>query len=37
MPVMEMINLSFAGTLTCVKSLVMCVESILPPCPNNSQ
>jgi hypothetical protein len=28
---------SFAGTLTCTKSLVMCVENVLPPCPNNSQ
>jgi hypothetical protein len=28
---------SSTGTLTCVKSIVMCVESVLPPCPNNSQ
>jgi hypothetical protein len=28
---------SSAGTLTYAKSLVMCVESILPPCRNNSQ
>jgi hypothetical protein len=28
---------SSAGTLTCIKLLVMCVKSILPPCPNDSQ
>jgi hypothetical protein len=28
---------SSSGILTCVKSLVTCVESVLPPCPNNSQ
>jgi hypothetical protein len=37
MPMMGMIYPSSAGTLTCNKSLVMCVESILPPCPNNLQ
>jgi hypothetical protein len=37
MPMMEMIYLSSAGTLTYVKLLVTCVESILPTCPNNSQ
>jgi hypothetical protein len=37
MSMMGMIYLSSAGTLTCVKSLVTCVESVLPPCPNNSQ
>jgi hypothetical protein len=35
MLMMEMIDLSSVGTLTCVKSLVTCVESVLPPCPNN--
>jgi hypothetical protein len=24
-------------TLTCIKSLVTCVERVLPPCSNNSQ
>jgi hypothetical protein len=28
---------SSAGILTCIKSLVTCVESILSPCPSNSQ
>jgi hypothetical protein len=28
---------SSAGTLTCVKSLVMSVENVLPPCTNNLQ
>jgi hypothetical protein len=27
---------SSAGILTHAKSLVTCVESVLPPCPNNS-
>jgi hypothetical protein len=28
---------SSAVTLTYTKSLVTCVESVLPPCPNNSR
>jgi hypothetical protein len=28
---------SSVGTLTCVKLLVTSVESVLPPCSNNSQ
>jgi hypothetical protein len=28
---------SSIGTLTCAKSLVICVASVLPLCPNNSQ
>jgi hypothetical protein len=30
-------DLSSIGTLTCIKSLVTCVESILPLCLNNLQ
>jgi hypothetical protein len=32
----DMFYPSSTGTLTCVKSLVTCVESVLPLCPNNS-
>jgi hypothetical protein len=28
---------SFAGTLTCVEIIEMCVEIVLPPSMNNSQ
>jgi hypothetical protein len=27
----------FAGTLTFIKTLEMCIESVLPPYPNDSQ
>jgi hypothetical protein len=36
-PLKGMLYPSFVDTLTCVKLLVMCVESVLPQCPNNSQ
>jgi hypothetical protein len=36
-PLLDMFYRSSAGTLTYVKSLVTCVESVLPPCPNNLQ
>jgi hypothetical protein len=32
MPMIGMIDLSSAGTLTYIKSLVTRVESVLPPC-----
>jgi hypothetical protein len=37
MPKMGMIYPSFAGTLTCVKSLETFVNVFLPPYPNDSQ
>jgi hypothetical protein len=37
MHMMGMIDLSSAGTLTCVKSLAVMFESVLPPYPNDSQ
>jgi hypothetical protein len=36
-PPRDIFYLSSAGTLTCVRSLVTSVESVLPPCLNNSQ
>jgi hypothetical protein len=36
-PPKDMFYPSSVGTLTCVKLLVTCVKSILPPCLNNSQ
>jgi hypothetical protein len=32
----DLIYPSSTGTLTCVKSIVTSVESVLPPCPNDS-
>jgi hypothetical protein len=37
MALMGMIDPSSADTLTCVKSLVMMCESVVPPYPNDSQ
>jgi hypothetical protein len=36
MPMIGMIYLSSTGTLTCVKSLAMMLESYVPPYPNDS-
>jgi hypothetical protein len=32
-----MFDPSYVSTLTCVKTLEICVESVLPPYPNNLQ
>jgi hypothetical protein len=37
MPMMEMIDPSSAGILTCVKSLATIFDSVVPPYPNYSQ
>jgi hypothetical protein len=37
MPMVEMIDLSSVGTLTCIKSLAAMFESVMPPYPNDSQ
>jgi hypothetical protein len=37
MPMMEMIDPSSVGTLTCVKSLAMMFERVVPPYPNDAQ
>jgi hypothetical protein len=36
MPMMEMIDPSSVGTLSCVKSLATKFESVVPPYPNDS-
>jgi hypothetical protein len=37
MPMMEIIDPSSAGILTCVKSLATIFDSVVPPYPNYSQ